>query len=171
MKTALIALFFSMASLYAQTPKPATDPLQPLAFLQGTWEAKAQGSIGATANGSYVFRLELGGHILARHSYTAGCKGPADFNCEHGDLFYIYADGPNLALKAIYFDSEGHVIHYEVSTPNPTTAVFLSEASTPGPRFRLIYTLKDSLMSGKFQIQMPGQTEWSSYLEWSGAKK
>jgi len=26
-------------------------------------------------------------------------------------------------------------------------------------------------MSGKFQMQMPGQGGWKSYLEWSGAKK
>jgi hypothetical protein len=25
-------------------------------------------------------------------------------------------------------------------------------------------------MAGKFQMQPPGQTEWRSYLEWSGGK-
>jgi hypothetical protein len=171
MKTALLALFFSATCLYAQTPKSAANPLQSLAFLQGTWAAKAQGSTGAAANGSYAFRLELGDHVLARHSYTADCKGPADFDCEHGDVLYVYVDSPGQALKAIYFDSEGQVIHYDVSTPDPATAVFLSDASVPGPQFQLIYTLKDSIMSGKFQIRMSGQAEWRSYLEWSGAKK
>jgi hypothetical protein len=84
---------------------------------------------------------------------------------------YVYVDSPGQALKAIYFDSEGQVIHYDVSTPDPATAVFLSDASVPGPQFQLIYTLKDSIMSGKFQIRMSGQAEWRSYLEWSGAKK
>ncbi len=26
-------------------------------------------------------------------------------------------------------------------------------------------------MYGKFQVRMPGQEEWKSYLEWSGARK
>jgi hypothetical protein len=34
-----------------------------------------------------------------------------------------------------------------------------------------VYELKGDVMFGKFQMHMPGQTEWKSYLEWSGAKK
>ncbi len=63
------------------------------------------------------------------------------------------------------------MIHYDVSTPDATTAVFLSDSSSPGPRFRLTYSLKGGIMSGKFQMQMPGQSEWRDYLTWSGAKK
>jgi len=33
-------------------------------------------------------------------------------------------------LKAIYFDNEGHVIHYDVSVPSPTTAVQSSPADS-----------------------------------------
>ena len=176
MKSALFALFLCAAPVLAQAPKSAANPFRPLSFLEGTWEAKAQGNAGAAANGSYTFRFELEKHVLARHSYTADCKGPADFDCEHGDLLYVYAEEPQASapgqgLKAIYFDNEGHVIHYGVSTPDATTALFLSDASQPGPQFRLVYVLKESVMSGKFQMRMPGQTEWRSYLEWSGAKK
>ena len=32
---------------------------------------------------------------------------------------------------AIYFDNEGHVIHYTVSTPDSSTAIFISDASLP----------------------------------------
>ena len=49
--------------------------------------------------------------------------------------------------------------------------VFLSEASQPGPQFRLTYDLKGGVMQGKFQVRMPGGLEWRSYLEWSGGKK
>jgi hypothetical protein len=41
----------------------------------------------------------------------------------------------------------------------------------PGPQFRLTYELKNSVLSGKFQMQMPGQSDWKSYLEWSGGKR
>jgi hypothetical protein len=169
----LCALLFTFAvPIMAQNPPAASpDPLKPLAFLEGNWDAKAQGNGGTAASGSYVFRTELGGHVLARHSRTADCKGAEGFDCEHGDLLYVYADGPGQPLKAIYFDSEGHTIHYNVTTPTPTTAVFLSDGSQPGPRFQLVYSLQGAVMSGKFQMQMPGQTTWNSYLEWSGGRK
>src|SRR5882757_3214321 len=139
MKIQIAGLLLFSISLFAQGPR-TPPPFQPLSFLEGTWGAKAQGN-GAVASGSYTFRLELANHVLARHSYTATCKGPADYNCEHGDLLYVYEEAGK--LKAIYFDSEGHLIHYNVSTPEPNTAVFLSGGSTAGPQFRLIYALKD----------------------------
>jgi hypothetical protein len=166
-------LFVSLAAARAQTT-PSTDPFQPLAFLTGTWNASGQGPSGAAASGTYTFQLELANHVLARHSTSAaGCKGPATFDCEHGDLLYIYADAPGQPLRAIYFDNEGHVIHYTVSTPEPATAIFLSDATQPGPQFRLVYQLKatERVMSGKFQARMPGQSDWTSYLEWSGTKR
>jgi len=170
----LIAVFAVIGTclLSVQTASTGNEQWNALRFLEGTWDAKTQGDAsGVNATGTYSFSKELGGHILARHSSAAGCKGPADFNCEHGDLLYVYRDAPGQPLKAIYFDNEGHVIHYIVSTPTPTSAVFISDASVPGPQFRLVYELKGTVMSGRFQMHMPGKAEWTSYLEWSGAKK
>jgi hypothetical protein len=164
----------SASCLYGQTAVRASDgPWSALSFLEGTWEAKTQagGAAGANAAGTYTFTKELGGHILARHSSSTACKGPSDFDCAHRDILYVYQDTPGQPLKAIYFDDEGHVIHYSVSTPSSTSAVFISDPSIPGPQFRLVYELKGAVMSGKFQMHMPGQTEWTSYLQWSGAKK
>jgi hypothetical protein len=159
-------------SAHAQNASQSTNPFQSLSFLIGTWEAKTAASNGITASGTYVFQLELKNHILARHttSNSAACKGPADFDCEHGDLLYIYADSPGQTLRAIYFDNEGHVIHYIVTAPTATTAEFLSDPSAPGPQFRLLYELKGTIMSGKFQMRMPGQQDWRSYLEWTGPR-
>jgi hypothetical protein len=140
-------------------------------FLLGSWEAKTQGgSAGAAGSGTYTFRLELKGHVLARHSAAAGCTGPADFDCEHGDLLYLYQDAAGEPLKAIYFDNEGHVIHYEVTAPAPKTAVLVSAASQQGSEYRLIYELKGAVMWGKFQMRLPGQSDFRSYLEWSGRR-
>jgi hypothetical protein len=150
---------------------PAKDPLASLAFLQGIWEAKSGEASGVSASGKYSFSLELKNHVMARHTVSLdACKAPDSYDCEHGDLLYVYpeADG---SLHAIYFDNEGHVIQYAVSTPTPTTAEFLSDRSKPGPQFRLLYERKAQTMSGKFQMRMPGQTDWHSYLEWSGDKK
>ena len=151
----------------------SADSWKALAFLEGTWDAHAQGgSAGAQSNGRYTFKPELKHHVLVRKSEDyAACKGPTSFDCEHNDLLYVYQEAENQPLKAIYFDNEGHVIHYDVSTPDSTTAIFLSDASPSAPQFRLVYVLKDAVMSGKFQMRMPGQAEWKSFLEWSGAKR
>ncbi len=172
----LLAIPMIAAAQSASAPAAATetapDPFKALGFLEQNWEANTNGFGGVKSIGTYTFRRELGGHVLARRSTSdVACKGPATFDCEHGDILYVYVEAPGQPLKAIYFDNEGHVIHYDVTTPTATSVVFLSEPSGPGPQFRLTYELKDGLMSGKFQMQMPGQTEWKSYLEWSGGKK
>ena len=174
-KRVVASLLLYGASISAQNPSAASsagDPWKSLQFLVGTWEAKTQGgSAGAASSGTYTFQLELRSHVLARHSINSGCKGPADFDCEHGDLLYVYEEPVGRALKAIYFDNEGHVINYEVTTPAPNTAILLSPASQPGPQFRLVYELKGRVMLGKFQMRMPGQSDFKSYLEWSGERK
>jgi hypothetical protein len=149
------------------------DPWKAISFLEGSWVANVQGgSAGAQGSGTYTFKHELKDHVLVRSSDgPTACKGPATFDCDHSDVLFVYREAEGQPLKAIYFDNEGRVIHYAVSTQNSTTAVFLSEASQSGPQFRLVYQLKDAVMSGKFQIRMPGQQDWKSYLEWSGSKK
>lgn len=169
----LLSAFAIALSAQAQNNSKPSDPFQQLSFLTGTWEAKTVNNPAVAASGTYSFQFELKNHVLARHStsYSAACKGPDDFDCEHGDLLYVYSDGPQQPLRAIYLDNEGHVIHYSVTTPAATTAEFLSDPGLPGPQFRLLYELKGAVMSGKFQLRMPGQQDWRSYLEWTGSKK
>ena len=173
----IMAALICTASLWAQTaadstPSAGADIWEPLRFLIGTWEAKTKGgSAGAVGSGTYTFQLELKAHVLARRSSGADCRGPADFNCEHSDFLYIYRDAPGKPFRAILFDNEGHVIHYDISVPNPATAVFLSDPAYAGPQYRLSYNLKDGIMAGKFEMRMPGRTEFTPYLEWSGTKK
>jgi hypothetical protein len=149
------------------------DPWEAISFLQGTWGAEIRGGVaGAQGNSAYSFNAELRHHVISRTSAAPMlCKGPEEFDCGHSDLLFIYQEGANQPLKAIYFDNEGHVIHYQVSTPQPATAVFTSDAIAPGPQYRLMYQLSGAIMSGKFQMRMPGQQEWKSYLEWSGTKQ
>lgn len=181
----LFALIFCAASLAAQSPaapQPA-DPLAPLDFLIGTWSAKADsaaGSAGAQGAGTYTFRRDLNGHALVRSSSYDNCKGPSNFDCTHRDQLTIFADPNAMAmhkssLLALYLDSEGHVIYYAISTPDPRTIIFNSQALPSLPKFRLIYHLEGdgpkAIMSGKFQTASPGSEDFHSYLEWSGAKQ
>ncbi len=134
-----------------------------------SWEAKTTGGVAqAQAQAAYTFRLELRDHILARHSRTGACVSSDDSQCQHSDLLYIYPGTNGQGFEAIYFDNEGHVIHYGVSIPKPGTVVLLSDAAQPGPQYRLTYTFLDGVMSGELEMQMPGQTAFTSYLEWSG---
>ena len=168
MKSLLISLAAVAAPALAQTDAS----WEGLRFLEGTWSAAATGPNGVATTGSYTFRSELNRHAMVRYSTSDGaCKAPASFDCEHGDSLVVYQEAAGQPLKALYVDNEGHVIHYGVSTPSPGTAVFLSEGSAPGPRFRLAYALRGSEMSGQFQIELPGQADWKSYLEWRGARK
>jgi hypothetical protein len=168
----LALAMLSWLPMPAQTPaNTGPDPFQALKFLEGTWDATVQNNAAVKGSGRYIFGRELDGHILARHSTSDNnCSAPASFDCSHNDLFYVFQDGPNSPLKAIYFDNEGHVIHYDVSTPKPQSVVFLSPVGQ-GPRFRLAYELASGVMTGRFQMQMPGQTDWQTYLEWSGSQK
>jgi len=154
------------AASFAQqsAPKPS-DRWEALRFLVGDWVGKGDGAPGA-ATGAYSFHEELNGQILVRRSY-------ADYSAQgggrHEDLLIVYAGTPTEPLHAIYFDSEGHVIHYNVAI-KPDTAIFESDASQPGPRYRLSYTRAADVVSGKFEIAPPGG-EFKAYLTWSSVRK
>ena len=164
-----LLFFFALLTLPAHAQNRSS--LSALKFLLGTWEAKTApgGSADASALGTYTFHSDLAGTIITRISSADSCKGPASFDCQHHDSLTIYQDAGDPVAHALYADSEGHVLHYDISTPDANTAVFLTTA--PGPRFRLMYHLEGGVMSGKFQVSPPGATEFKSYLEWSGTKK
>src|SRR5208283_4557544 len=157
----------SSAQPPAQNPTPAStkaDPWAGVRFLLGLWEAKTTGGVAqAQVSTSYSFRMELRDHLMARHSRSGACSAPDDFDCQHSDLLYIYLAANGQSLEAIYFDNEGHVIHYGVTTPKLGTVVFLSDPALPGPQYRLSYTFLDGVMSGQFEMKTPGQMEFTSY--------
>ena len=174
--TFLLAIFSLTAAphVVAQTAtSPSSNAVvkwKQLQFLLGTWEADVVGSNSVKSAGTYTFQPELQGTVLARHSSQDSCKGPATFDCDHHDLLYIFHLATGDGLQAIYFDNEGHVIHYVVTTPTPTTVVFQSEPA-PGPQFRLTYQLVGNVLHGKFEVAGPGQNSYTSYLEWQGGRK
>jgi hypothetical protein len=90
-------------------------------------------------------------------------------SCEHNDALYIYPGGFR-SLKALYSDPSGTVFNLDGSSPSPNTYVFLSDNGQSGPRYRLIFTLEDGALTGKFQTHMPARIEWRTVTEWSGKK-
>jgi hypothetical protein len=72
------------------------------------------------------------------------------------------------AKRAIYFDNEGHVIHYEVRiTPDQKVITLESEPAPSAPQFRLttIKTGQDTL-EARFEIAPPGKPgAFTVYIE------
>jgi len=163
MRSILIAFLTVVPVLHAQE-NPAWNKLE---FLLGNWIGVAgekDTSLGA-GQGSFSFEAQLKQKIIVRHntaSYTSGVQ--------HDDLMVIYFDSPEAAPKAIYFDSEGHVIRYNLTFPSPNRAVFESDAAQPGPKFRLTYWLEGASLDGKFEIAAPS-SEYKTYLSWASKKR
>jgi hypothetical protein len=174
MRTLILSSLLALSASAQTTPAAPTSPnstWERLHVLIGTWQAQtsAQGTAGAQSLGTYTFQYDLDGNVITRTSSTDACKGPSNFDCQHHDTLTIYRDTADTTPHALYADSEGHVIHYDVSAPAPNTVILLS--NSPGPKFRLVYHLEGETMSGKFQFAPSGSSEFKSYLEWSGKRQ
>lgn len=157
-KLALFALFLvGWSPLGAAEP----DPWKDLRFLIGKWDAVAEPGKGT---GNFSLGVDLQGKVLVRKNHAdlpAAGNRPATI---HDDLMVIHAEGGK-GLKAIYFDSEGRVIHYTVKADGQQ-ATFVSEPGA-GPRFRLTYLKeKAGTVSVKFEIAPPGKPDaFRTYVE------
>jgi hypothetical protein len=144
---------------------PAGSPLRALEFLLGRWQAEAK---PGEPSGEFAFTPELQSRVIVRTNYSeypATQETPAS---RHDDLMIIYADEGG-AMRADYYDSEGHVIHYRVDIPESGLAVFLCEPGPSAPGFRLSYRLDESgRMFGTFEVAPPGApATFNPYLSWS----
>jgi hypothetical protein len=146
---------------------PEDDSWKPYRFLAGEWTGEGGGEPGK-GSGRFSFAWDLNEKVLVRRNraeYPAAQGRPAT---KHEDLMVIYRPDPDGPPKAIYFDSEGHVINYAVTfSDDMQTLTFLSDAVPAAPRFRLSYTKgADESMRIKFEIAPPGKPDgFKTYLE------
>ena len=140
-------------------------PWKKLDFLLGKWVAVAseKDTPHGAGSGDFSFDPELDRKIIIRRNHAQ-----YDSGVKHDDLMIIFLDSPN-DPRAIYFDSEGHVIRYRLSFPAQNKAVFDSEAGLPGPRYRLTYALNGAALDGKFEIAPPN-AEYKTYLSWTSKR-
>jgi len=143
------------------------DPLAPLRFLVGDWEAV---NSPAGESGGFSFSLGVQNHVMMRANhavYEATATRPAS---RHDDLMVIFTEGD--VLKADYFDNEGHVIHYDVASKRDREAVFHSAPTTKAPGYRLSYVLMpEGLLKGQFEVSPPGDREtFTPYLTWTARR-
>ncbi len=156
------ALAGLLLALHVAPQAHAADAPSALSFLVGEWTGTGSGGPGLGV-GTFSFEPDLDGQVLVRraHSeYPATQQRPATV---HDDLMIVYSD----QSKAVYFDNEGHVIHYDISV-DPTTkiATFVSTDPPPSPLFRLTYKPNSGdELDIRFDIAMDGRrTSLKSYL-------
>ena len=162
---AVLLLVLAAAAGWAAPP----PELAPFAFLVGEWGGPGTGEPG-TGSGAAVFARALQDRVILRTSYSEYPAAPGKPGSRHDDLLVLYV-APGGAVRADYYDSEGHVIRYAVQSPAPGQAMFLSEAGGQ-PRFRLHYTLLGSgALAGEFAIAPPDAPEaFKPYLTWESRK-
>ncbi len=99
--------------------------------------------------------------------YPASSNSPAS---RHDDLMIVYVE--QAKVRADYYDNEGHVIRYAVTSPSSGEAVFVSDVSSGAPGYRLTYRLDAAgEMAGKFEIAPPGTGDFKTYLTWKMHRK
>jgi hypothetical protein len=175
MRSAVISLVWLLAAIPANCFAAGAD-WGSAQFLIGQWVGEGSGQPGA-GTGAFSFTPDVQGRVLLRRSFAeypaAGGKPAA----RHDDLMVVY-HGETGELRAIYFDSEGHVIRY-AGIETAGAVVFVSDGKPDEIRYRLTYTAtgiatgtatgKDNLKL-QFEIAAPGK-EFATYLEASARRQ
>ncbi len=154
-----VATLLPALALSGQSREP-DDPWQQWKFLIGDWVGSGSGQPGEGI-GSFSMARELDGKILVRKAVTAYPPKPGEkTGLRHEDLTIIYpSQSGDGGCRAVYFDNEGHVIHYVVTvSAKEPSVVFESEESAGAPRFRLEYaTVSGGEVLVTFSIAPPGR--------------
>src|SRR5580704_1431709 len=107
-----VAMFFVAAGLISSA-RGEDDRWMDFRFLIGSWVS--EGSL-EQGSGSFSLEPDLKNNVLVRRNvaFVPGGKGrPA---AKHEDLMVIYIERATKEFRASYFDSEGHVIQYSVTS-------------------------------------------------------
>ncbi|NJD59180.1 MAG: hypothetical protein FIA98_07260, partial [Anaerolineae bacterium] len=96
-------------------------------YLLGEWEG-GHAVHPEQGQGTFSFSFELDQNILVRRSRTVFPATAEREGFSHDDLLIGYTEFTG-AKRAIYFDNEEHVIHYEVGiSPDKKNIVLESDA-------------------------------------------
>jgi hypothetical protein len=152
-------------SVFAPGAFSAGVPFPTLQFLVGNWEAESK---PGEASAHFEFSLDLQGKVLVRRNHVEYPATPGQQALVHDDLLVTYQEGIPASTRAVYFDNEGYVARYVVTSSGPGQVVFVSESVTKVARYRLTYTqLPDGRLNAKLEVAPPGKPNaFANYLEW-----
>jgi hypothetical protein len=160
----LLLLLLTSPLAPAQTDSASTR-WKAVGFLIGTWDGEGGGSPGE-GTGWFSFAPDLQGTVLLRKNHSDYPPQAGRTAYSHDDLMILHHQAGD-SLRAVYFDNEGHVIHYSVTGVVPAhRVVFLSDSNDPGPKFRLTYeAIGPDSVRITFDMAPPGpQSSFSQYL-------
>lgn len=168
-KTAILSMMvcgFLPLGAQSVSDKAGDSAWKKIEFLLGQWNGTAgeKDTPHGAGGGGFSFEPELNRKIVVRKNNAAYKSG-----LRHDDLMVIYLDEPKDTPRAIYFDTEGHIIRYNLTFPAPNNVVFESDGTQPGPRYRLSYWLNGVALDGKFEVAPPG-AEYKPYMRWTAKK-
>ena len=133
--------------------------------LVGRWlgDGEATGTKGV--KGAASFAYELDGRVLTRRNVadyppSNGRPGP-----HHEDLMTIYPAPDGMHAEAMYYDNEGHVIHYAATwASDGRSLVLLSFPEENAPRLRLTWKFAGpDRLAMDFDGAPPGTVDFKSY--------
>jgi hypothetical protein len=152
--------FFLLPTFTSAQQAQKPDVWGPYRFLVGTWTAEGHGEPGQ-GKGTFSFGMEVQGKILVRRNHLDFPATPQRPAFTHEDLLVIYREGDGTPNRAIYFDSEGFVIHYTAAfSEEGKVLAFLSESSPQAARQRLTYVQnEDGTLKVKFELAPPGKPD------------
>ena len=135
-------------------------------YLIGEWEGGHAGDPGQ-GTGTFSFSFDLDENILVRKNRTVFTPTKEHEGYYHDDLLIIYTEFTG-EKRAIYFDNEQHVIHYEASVSSDGKTITLQSDPIPSiPQFRFTYTKTgiDTLYA-RFEMTSLGEPgAFFTYLE------
>ena len=161
--SAIVMMLAVCASTFAQQPKSCSG----MDGLIGEWIGAGTGAPGE-GKGGFTFQRELQAKVLVRRNFAEYPAANGRPTYRHDDLIVIYDEGRH----ADYWDNEGHVIRYVVTTSaDKCTLTFESPRSTTEAAYKLVYTFKspDEVSIG-FQIAPPGK-DFGNYITASAKRK
>ena len=160
-----IAMICIVSGRLSAQPSPSPLHWDAFKFLIGEWIGEGTGAPGE-GTGGFTFSYDLLNTILVRKNYAnyPATKDHPAFT--HDDLMIVYQEGGK--TRAIYFDNEQHIIHYDVTvSADSNSVVFVSDVAPATPRFRLTNTKAGTdKIKITFEIAPPGKPEsFARYIE------
>lgn len=181
MLTRLIAILLLSAVCPAQSgsappsgpsSSSASGPWNGWEFLLGEWVlGDGGGKPGQATAAGASFTLDLQGQVIVRKNHSEYASAEGKPPVIHDDLMTIYKEGE--VARAIYWDTEGHTIHYTARlSDDGKKIVFLSDP-TAGPRFRLTYeSLRPKIVKVSFEFAPPDKpAQFVMYVEGTMVRK